>query len=113
MLIRALLSALAVLLVLILAFQNPIHAVTPHSHSHSHSGEEVSTLWASFHAALRAEERETLAGISFFAIVALVSLVALRSSFIPLPVPVRAASRSTRRSFELLRRGIAEYRRFV
>lgn len=113
MALRTFFAVLSLALVFMIAFQGPLHTVTPHSHSHGSSGGDVGALWASFHATLRAEEKEVLASLPFFAVLAFISLVSLYTSFVSIPLLARTASRSTQQTFELLRRGVVEYRRFV
>jgi hypothetical protein len=113
MLLRALFAVSAALLVLILATGAPLHAVTPHAHSHGSSGEEVTSLWAAFHAALRSEEKKILLAVTGAISSVLFVLLVIQYSFVGLSLGFVRVTRGPHQLFDLLRNGTLPYRRFV
>ncbi len=114
MALRTFFALLSVVLVMVLAFQSPLHAVTPHSHSHSHSSEEVSALWASFHAALRSEEKQILLAVVGAVSSVLFSVLIFNLGFSGFALHlVRVTRDRPQQLLDSLRNGSLPYRRFV
>ncbi len=100
-LLRIALFAAALALIAILVSGTAVHAITPHEHSHG-----AEAVWSSLHDSLRHEDKKSLPLFYAFSILGFVALVVVRSSRAAF-APVYLGD-----SFEALRRGIVQYRRF-